>query len=309
MAEIQKLLDTEPYFHYPNEDNPTTEQQYQDFIKNMHNVVENVANSVRLWQPEATYAEGEIISSPQMQPNTVAKVTTAGQTNNIEPTWTDVGTTVEDNGCAYLIIRKCQETATEAEAKAGTDAMKIITPAILQAVLESYKTDAIKYVRPVGSIFETTTDDDPNTLWPGTTWEKMDAGRVLVSAGTYTENGTTYTYTLGATGGEAKHQLTTGELASHEHAGSISTASLTGTWSTTGSQGISNTPTNKFSGIISGSNWSGDTHSGSNSNSTPMTITINASHGHNVSINAVGNSQKHENRPPYQVINRWKRIA
>lgn len=230
MAEIQKLLDTEPYFHYPNEDNPTTEQQYQDFIKNMHNVVENVANSVRLWQPEATYAEGEIISSPQMQPNTVAKVTTAGQTNTIEPTWTDVGTTVEDNGCAYLIIRKCQETATEAEAKAGTDAMKIITPAILQAVLESYKTDAIKYVRPVGSIFETTTDDDPNTLWPGTTWQKMDAGRVLVSAGTYTENGTTYTYTLGATGGEAKHQLTTGELANHDHSASASNTNIYGTF-------------------------------------------------------------------------------
>ena len=48
MAEIQKLLDSEPYFHYQMEDNPTTEQQYQDFIKNMHNVVENVANSVRL---------------------------------------------------------------------------------------------------------------------------------------------------------------------------------------------------------------------------------------------------------------------
>lgn len=104
-------------------------------------------------------------------------------------------------------------------------------------------------------------------------------------------------------------RIATGELAEHGHAGSISTTSLTGTWSTTNGQGLSNSPDNRFSGIISGSNWSGNTHSGSNSNSTPMTITINASHGHNVSINAVGNSQKHENRPPYQVINRWKRIA
>lgn len=306
MAEIQKLLDTEPYFHYPNEDNPTTEQQYQDFIKNMHNVVENVANSVRLWQPKATYAEGEIISSPQMQPNTVAKVTMAGQTNNIEPTWTDVGTTVEDNGCVYLIIRKCQETATEAEAKAGTDAMKIITPAILQAVLESYKTDAIKYVRPVGSIFETTTDDDPNTLWPGTTWEKMDAGRVLVSAGTYTENGTTYTYTLGATGGEAKHQLTTGELAAHNHSGAVASKALTGSLNGSGSFGHYNSASGIMSVNSSSTRLAAE-------NGTSYTVyknaSINVTHSHEITINSTGNGTAHENRMPFAVVNRWKRTA
>lgn len=293
MAEIQKLLDSEPYFHYPNEDNPTTEQQYQDFIKNMHNVVENVANSVRLWQPEATYAEGEVISSPNMQPNTVAKVTTAGQTNNIEPTWTDVGTTVEDNGCVYLIIRKCQESATEAEAKAGTDSMKIITPAVLQAVLEAFKTDAIKYVRPIGSIFETTTNDDPNTLWPGTTWEKMAAGLVLVSAGTYTESGTTYTYTLGATGGEAKHKLTTGELASHSHVASCST---------------DGNHTHTVSDIITRGSDQNAGAGGSNYWSNRTTSTDGA-HSHIITINTTGNNQAHENRPPYTVVIRWKRTA
>ena len=292
MAEIQKLLDSEPYFHYPNEDNPTTEQQYQDFIKNMHNVVENVANSVRLWQPEATYAEGEVISSPNMQPNTVAKVTTAGQTNNIEPTWTDVGTTVEDNGCVYLIIRKCQESATEAEAKAGTDSMKIITPAVLQAVLEAFKTDAIKYVRPIGSIFETTTNDDPNTLWPGTTWEKMAAGLVLVSAGTYTESGTTYTYTLGATGGEAKHKLTTGELASHSHSVSCSTVNshTHGYWNNAGGNGHQS--------------YNGDAAWDGKYQTDPA-----GSHTHTITIANTGNNTAHENRMPYVVINRWKRTV
>lgn len=307
MAEIQKLLDSEPYFHYPNEDNPTTEQQYQDFIKNMHNVVENVANSVRLWQPEATYAEGEVISSPNMQPNTVAKVTTAGQTNNIEPTWTDVGTTVEDNGCVYLIIRKCQESATEAEAKAGTDSMKIITPAVLQAVLEAFKTDAIKYVRPIGSIFETTTNDDPNTLWPGTTWEKMAAGLVLVSAGTYTESGTTYTYTLGATGGEAKHKLTTGELASHNHNGTTSWASLTGNFSAV-VQGFGKGSYSNGTGIVSGTDFSAGL-AGSSSDNWGRNFNINASHNHTFTTSNTGNAQYHENRMPYTVINRWKRTA
>ena len=299
MAEIQKLLDSEPYFHYPNEDNPTTEQQYQDFIKNMHNVVENVANSVRLWQPEATYAEGEVISSPNMQPNTVAKVTTAGQTNNIEPTWTDVGTTVEDNGCVYLIIRKCQESATEAEAKAGTDSMKIITPAVLQAVLEAFKTDAIKYVRPIGSIFETTTNDDPNTLWPGTTWEKMAAGLVLVSAGTYTESGTTYTYTLGATGGEAKHKLTTGEMPSHSHNASCST---NGNHNHTLGRTSNSDNTDVFPEYIKTSHFIAG--SGTNLGSTAYA----GNHSHTIAITSIGGDAYHENRQPYQVVNRWLRI-
>lgn len=169
--------------------------------------------------------------------------------------------------------------------------------------------EVIDIVHPVGSIWETTTNDDPNTLWAGTTWVKMDAGRVLVAAGSYAENGTTYTYNLGDTGGEAKHQLSTDELANHSHGNSCSTASLVGTWSSTSEQGVSNSPNNSLSGIISGSDWNGDTHSGSNGNSTPKTITINATHSHSISISSTGSNASHENRQPYTVVNRWKRTA
>lgn len=309
MADIQKLLDSEPYFHYPSDERPTTEQQYQDYIKNIHTVVENTMNAVKLWQPEAAYAADEIISSPNMKPNTVAKVIAAGKSNNIEPTWTAAGTTVEDNGCKYLIVRKCQESATVDEANAGTDTMKLITPAVLKEVLASFKLTIFDEIHPIGSIYETTTTDDPNTLWAGTTWVRMDGGRVLVSAGSYTESGTPYTYNLGDTGGEAKHQLTTGELANHNHNGSTSTANLSGTWSTSNGQGISNSPDNSFSGIISGSDFSGDTHSGSNGNDTPRTITINATHGHTFTTSTAGNNTPHENRMPYVAVNRWKRTA
>lgn len=169
--------------------------------------------------------------------------------------------------------------------------------------------EVIDIVHPVGSIWETTTTDDPNALWAGTTWVKMDAGRVLVAAGSYTESGTTYTYNLGDTGGEAKHQLTTDELANHSHGNSCSTASLVGTWSSTSAQGVGNSPSNSLSGIISGSDWNGDTHSGSNGNSTPKTITINATHSHSISISSTGSNASHENRQPYTVVNRWKRTA
>lgn len=301
MAEIQKLLNPEPYLKYPSDENPTTEQQYQDFVKNVHNTLENTMNAVKLWQPETPYAADEIISSPNMKPNTVAKVTTAGKSNNIEPTWTAAGTTVEDNGCKYLIVRKCQESATVNEAKAGNDTMKLITPAVLKEVLAAFKLTIFAEIYPIGSLYETTTNNNPNTLWPGTKWDKMDGGRVLVSAGTYTESGTTYTYNLGDTGGEAKHQLTTGELAVHNHNISISISSSGGHY-------------HHFRADNSGSASGGDALNNTNTGGkggTYLSTSTDGYHSHSVSA-SIGNSgggQSHENRMPYIVVNRWKRTA
>uniref|UniRef100_UPI0026596180 phage tail-collar fiber domain-containing protein n=1 Tax=uncultured Megasphaera sp. TaxID=165188 RepID=UPI0026596180 len=71
--------------------------------------------------------------------------------------------------------------------------------------------EIVNIMYPVGMIVEFAANVDPNTVWAGTTWEQMDAGRVLISAGTYTEGDQTYTYALGDKGGEAKHQLTVEE--------------------------------------------------------------------------------------------------
>lgn len=148
------------------------------------------------------------------------------------------------------------------------------------------------YFHPVGSIWETTTTDDPNILWADTTWVKMDAGRVLVSAGTYTEGSDTYTYTLGDKGGEAKHQLTTEELTKHSHIASCST------------DGIHRhtfcamTPNENQR---EGGSWSGSFKNGKTSE--------DGAHSHTITVEAAGNSQPHENRMPYVVINRWKRTA
>lgn len=153
--------------------------------------------------------------------------------------------------------------------------------------------EVIDIVHPVGSIWETTTTDDPNTLWAGTTWVKMDAGRVLVAAGSYTESGTTYTYNLGDTGGEAKHQLTTDESPSHSHTASVSTDGA---------------HTHRLP--VSGSGGGlGLRLIDINGNSSDWYTDSNGSHSHTVTISSVGGNGSHENRQPYLVINRWKRTA
>ena len=155
--------------------------------------------------------------------------------------------------------------------------------------------EVIDIVHPVGSIWETTTTDDPNTLWAGTTWVKMDAGRVLVSAGTYTDGSDTYTYTLGDKGGEAKHQLTTDELANHRH---------------------SMTANGDHYHLISRNmdiddveiNWRpGPDTVGDFDNTNILKTSTSGNHTHDIS--SVGGDEPHENRQPYVVVNRWKRTA
>lgn len=160
-------------------------------------------------------------------------------------------------------------------------------------------------VYPVGSIWETTTDDDPNKKWTGTTWVKMDAGRVLVSAGSYTENGTTYTYNLGDKGGEAKHQSTVDETAAHSHdiANAGDHTHLIANTQTSGGGGL----TSK-NYLIKKCTWNSyENFELIGSNAAPSIGLTSSSGSHTHSIASTGGNKPHENRQPYLVINRWQR--
>lgn len=62
-------------------------------------------------------------------------------------------------------------------------------------------------IYPIGSIYISTNDINPSTLFTGT-WEKIE-NRFLLASGS--------SYQLGSTGGEATHKLTINELPSHTH--------------------------------------------------------------------------------------------
>lgn len=63
-------------------------------------------------------------------------------------------------------------------------------------------------IYPVGSIYISTVNTNPNTLFGVGTWEQLK-DRFLLGAGN--------TYTAGATGGEATHTLTVSEMPKHNH--------------------------------------------------------------------------------------------
>ena len=159
--------------------------------------------------------------------------------------------------------------------------------------------ELVNVIYPVGIIVSFAAEFNPNEAWAGTTWEQMEAGRVLISAGTYTENGETYTYTLGDKGGEAKHQLTVGEMPTHRHTASSSAVSLNGGCSLCARDAL-----NAW-GIVSGS----QTYRIDSGDGIPWAgnITIQASHSHQISVYNNGNSDRHNNTPPYVVVLLWKR--
>ena len=153
--------------------------------------------------------------------------------------------------------------------------------------------DIIDIIYPVGSVYTTTGNQNPNQLWAGTTWERYAAGRVLVGAGSYAENGVTYTYTNGATGGEVKHQLTADEMPSHSHSASCSTD---GNHAHTFYLAADGSPDNGKKGANTGHDSTGTTSYAGN-------------HSHTITIASTGGNGSHENRQPYTVVNFWRRTA
>lgn len=70
----------------------------------------------------------------------------------------------------------------------------------------------IDLIYPIGSIYESVSNIDPNEVFGGT-WERYGNGKVLVAVD---ETDTDFA-TIDKSGGEKKHQLTEAELASHKH--------------------------------------------------------------------------------------------
>lgn len=294
MADVEKLQTLDGILDYPDASDTskgTTEQQFQEYLKNQNAVAASMVG-MSLWQPSTAYVVGQVIKSPNMNPNTVARVTTAGTTGSAEPAWGAAGSTTSDGTVAYLICYEVVDYATQAEVNAGTNATKIVTPATLKEFWDVMKQTLYP---PIGSVLSFADSSDPNVLWKGTTWVKFAEGRVLVGAGSYTENGTTYTYTNGATGGEVKHQLTADEMPSHGHSASVST---------------NGNHSHTAYGTKIGYNRTGwSRHAGTEYSYGDSTTSTNGAHSHTVTIGATGGNGSHENRQPYTVVNFWRRTA
>ena len=153
MAEIEKLQSLQGMLDYPDPENPdkgTTEQQYQEFVRNHHKILSDLV-ATNLWQPETKYEVGQIVTSPNMVANTVAKVIKAGTTSAGEPIWSGAGNTLADGTVTYSIVYRTIDYATQGEVTAGINSTKIVTPAMLgKTIITNLASDSTANINDMG---------------------------------------------------------------------------------------------------------------------------------------------------------------
>ena len=139
MADVLKLQSTAGMFDYPDPANPskgTTEQQYIEFEKNKHSVLSSLVTD-ELWQPSTAYTVGQVVKSPNMPANVVARAITAGTSAAGEPVWSSAGHTMADGTVTWAMLYRTIDYATQAEVTAGTNTSKIVTPAMLGRTIKT----------------------------------------------------------------------------------------------------------------------------------------------------------------------------
>ena len=139
MADVLKLQSTAGMFDYPDPANPskgTTEQQYIEFEKNKHSVLSSLVTD-ELWQPSTAYKVGQVVKSPNMPANVVARAITAGTSAAAEPVWSSAGHTMADGSVVWAMLYRTIDYATQEEVTAGTNTSKIVTPAMLGRTIKT----------------------------------------------------------------------------------------------------------------------------------------------------------------------------
>ena len=153
---------------------------------------------------------------------------------------------------------------------------------------------------PISSLYLSLGNENPSTLWLGTTWQKQE-NRFLLGAGS--------SYSLGTTGGNSTVTLSVTNLPSHNHSASTSSHThsqpahthntVFGYWHKDASnpEAINAITWGSQSGrrLTSTTGSSGGDTTGS---ASPITT-----------IGNTGNGQSFSIMPPYLVVNIWKRTS
>lgn len=168
-------------------------------------------------------------------------------------------------------------------AKANQSVLKVLN--WLKAKAEA---SSVLSMYPIGSVYMTENAAfDPNAEWGGT-WVKIE-NRFLLGSGTKA---------VGAQGGEENVTLSIYEIPAHSH--------------TRGSMDITGNLANGDidMGAVSGAIYNRGNGNGAGGSwfSIPQ-MGFKASKDWSGYTSSVGGSQSHNNMPPYQVVNIWKRTA
>lgn len=302
LPKIKKFTD---YNHYPDEAQPTTDADMQDYMQNQNDILN--ALTKRLWQPQTAYNLGDIVASDAMADGLVAVCTVAGVTSDIEPEWGVNEAAVIDNSCTWIMRPAyCYGLATENDVDTAYEGgsvenSRLMSMGIFSRLMACVEKKIRLLAYPVGSLYWSKKSTSPATLFGGT-WTRIKDKFILAAGDSYAQ---------GATGGSATVTLTTEQLPAHNHSASSGNISLTGyaditSWNNAGFYSPS------ASGIVSRSlaygtsiNFAGSGDGGTKYNR----ISVDATHSHTITVNNTGSGNAHDNMPPYVTYYCWERTA
>lgn len=167
LPKIKKFTD---YNHYPDEAQPTTDADMQDYMLNQNDILG--ALTKRLWQPQTEYKLGDIVASDTMADGLVAVCTISGVTSDIEPTWGVNEATVIDNSCTWIMRPAyCYGLATDGDVQTVYDGgeaevSRLLSIGVLDKIFEIFK----------GRIGELFGDNDVLPIANGGTGQTTAAG-------------------------------------------------------------------------------------------------------------------------------------
>lgn len=103
---LPKKYDFNDYDNYITDPNPTTSAEAQDYFRNTDSLVGALVDTF-LWQPNTTYAKGDVVKSPSMPSNVEAVCVndTNGKSSNVEPSWGNVGGGNVSDGTCFWELR------------------------------------------------------------------------------------------------------------------------------------------------------------------------------------------------------------
>ena len=117
MSVIKFDRDFETLFNWDTDENPTTEQDYQNAVKNWTETEMNIVDTL-LWQPTTEYATGNIVKTPSLPSQYVLRCAETGTSGSTEPSYSgaSVGDSVTDGTVEWVIVSLATGNAADVDA-------------------------------------------------------------------------------------------------------------------------------------------------------------------------------------------------
>ena len=104
MAVQSFLRDLDGLFNYSTDENPTSQQDYQEAVKNWVDTIKSLVDCT-LWQPDTEYSVGNVLRTPSLPYELQLTCITAGTSGSAEPDYTDAeaGDVITDGTAEFRV--------------------------------------------------------------------------------------------------------------------------------------------------------------------------------------------------------------